>query len=386
MRDSQTSIIDAHGLAVKSQPPSLAQTFQRLQGFEVKPDSQGPLDQIIPILSTYKAQLRELAVQSLKDAQDADALKTSVDAALRKAGIREAKDEERRPYGLVRMEIAQPQQQPDLLTVLFHLNLAHAVDTSLSIFRQRGGAWDLVYQLDRNDYFKWEGDAYGIASPQFTTTDANGTFLMLLASDSGRSGDGSYGLRVDLYRADSKFRMDQLFHKEFGVKADQIALDADGFRLETISMEHDIARAGYRVFPYRYQVQGDSVVRVAPIGFDAHDFIGEWGNLSWEEAAKWSNSANLAKIHEYYDKVREKDGYFIGEFGTPQVCDAQGVLWQIEFNEAGSDNSIYFLIQHKDTWTFVVSDVGTSMRRGCVYVEWNPRQPFNTMFSKPLAW
>jgi hypothetical protein len=383
--ESRTAIIDKRGIPVKTQPATLAQTFQRLQGFEVNPDRQGPLDEILPIVSIYKEQLRQLAVESLNDYENLAGAKTAIETKLRKLGIRRPKAEERRPYGLIDdFEIVQPPLQPKLLSVLFHLKLAHAIDTSFSLFRRNGARWDLVFQIDRNDYFKWELDAYHMAPPQFTASDLKGSFLLLLASDSGRSGDGSYGLWVDLYRVDAAFDKDQLFHKIFACKDHQIALDADGFRLETISMEHDSAQAGYRVFPYRYQIHGDQVIRVAPVGFDAHDFVGEWGNLPWEEAANWSDPDHLGRIQAYYSKLRDAGGYFGGEFGDVQVCDPQQRIWQVEYNGAVDDAPIYFLVERKDKWTFIVKDIGTEMRDGCKNLGLDPRRPFVTMFSKPL--
>jgi hypothetical protein len=384
--ESRTAVINKSGTLVETQPATLAQTFQRLQGFEVEPDREGPLSEILPILSVYKEQLRQLAVESLKESDDPAAAKTAIEAKLRSAGIGARKEANRRPYGLIEdVEIVQPPLQPKLLSVLFHLKLSHATDTSLSLFRRGSGGWELVFQVDRNDYSKWEGDAYHMEPPQFTASDSKGSFLMLLDSDSGRYGNGSYQLWVDVLRVDPAFHTDQLFHKTFGSQGHQIALDAGGFRLETIDMEHDSARAGYRVFPYRYEIHGDQVTRVAPIGFDVHDFVGEWGNLPWDEAARWSDPANVGRIQEYYKQLRDDDGYFGGEFGQAQVCDAQQRIWQIGLG-SDDDAGIYFLVEREDRWTFVVKDIGKTKRAGCKDTEWNPRQPFLTMFSNPLEW
>lgn len=385
--ESRTAVIDKRGMPVKTEPVTLAQTFERLQGFEVEPFREGPLDEILPIFSVYKEQLRQLAVESLKEHDDPAVAKTAIETKVRNAGIGRSKVEESRPYGIIdNFEIVQPPLQPKLLSVLFHLKLAHAIDTSFSLFRRAGASWDLVFKADRNDYFKSELDAYHMAPPQFAASDSKGSFFMLFASDSGRYGNGSYELWVDLYRVDATLDRDPLFHKIFYCKDHQIALDSDGFRLETISMEHDAARAGYRVFPYRYEIHGNQAIRVAPIGFDAHDFVGEWGNLPWEEAKNWSDPAQLGKIQGYYSKLREANGYFGGEFGDVQVCDPQQRTWQIGYNRSGDDASIYFLVERKDKWIFAIKDIGVTMRDGCTDIEWEPRQPFLTMFSKPLQW
>jgi len=244
----------------------------------------------------------------------------------------------------------------------------------------------VVFETDRSDYFKWELDAYHTAPPQFSASDSKGAFLMLLVSDSGRYGNGTYNIGVDLYRVDSMFHREQIFRERFAGRGHQFALDENGFRLETMSMEHDAARAGYRVYPYRYEIQGDHVIRVAPIGLDAHDFVGEWGNLPWEEAANWSDAAQLHKIQEYYKKIRGADGYFGGMFGTTQVCDPQQRIWQVEYTGDDPGGSIYFLVERKDRWTFIVKDIGMENRAGCKNVEGELGRPHMTMFAKPLVW
>jgi hypothetical protein len=134
------------------------------------------------------------------------------------------------------------------------------------------------------------------------------------------------------------------------------------------------------------EIHGDRVSRVAPLGFDAHDFVGEWGNLPWDEAASWSDAAHLGRIQEYHNKLRDADGYFVGEFGEVQVCDPQQKIWQVEYNRAGEDDSIYFLVERKDKWTFVVKDIGDEKLDGCKDVEREPRRPSLTMFAKLLEW
>jgi len=378
--ESRVALIDKRGVPVQTQPLTLAQTFQRLQGFGAGKSGLGPFDQILPTLSVYKDQLRELAVEVMKDTDDPASIKAAIEGRLRAAGVRHPKEEESRPYGLIDgVEVVVPPLQPKLLSVGFHLYLPYGISTSLSLFHRHGSGWDLVFKSDRND------DAYHIATPQFSLDDSKGSFLMLLASDSGRSGNGSYQLWVDLYRVHASFDKEQVFHQVYYGRDHQIALDATSFRLETISMEHDVRRAGYRVFPYRYEIHGDDVVRVSPIGFDVHDFVGEWGNLPWDEAKRWANP-RIDSIRDYHNKLRDANGLFIGDFGSVQICDPQQNFWQVAFSQAGEDDPTYFLVERKDRWTFQVENIGPTKRAGCQPVEWSPNQPFSTMFSQPLKW
>ena len=318
----EVTLINPTGTRLKSRPPSLGQIFRELQAFEVKSlhqgvPAEGPLDLITPLMAIYKEQLRELVTNkiiALKD-QDSKAIKTSLDRELGRAGIRRSSKDtsEARPYGLIdELEVFRPAEQPTLFVVLFHLKLATGIDSSLSVYRLGDG--QPIFRADHNDYDKTEMDAYHIATPEFTHADDQKSFLMLLASQSGYAGNGSYALRVELLRFDQSLRHESILEKTYYGKGHQIAIEPKGFRLEILSGESDSYRAGYRVYPYRYRIGAPSgVERIVPIAFDAHDFVEEWGSLAWEEAAKWSASAQSEKLRSWHDRYRDADGYFGGD-------------------------------------------------------------------------
>jgi hypothetical protein len=179
-------------------------------------------------------------------------------------------------------------------------------------------------------------------------------------------------------------RHESILEKTYYGKGHQIAIEPKGFRLEILSGESDSYRAGYRVYPYRYRIGAPSgVERIVPIAFDAHDFVEEWGSLAWEEAAKWSASAQSEKLRSWHDRYRDADGYFGGEFPRTQSCG--GALWQVEYSPPGEDSdSIFYVVQRLNKWSFVMKDVRQGPLSGCTDVP----QPasFSTMFDKPLEW
>ncbi len=395
--NSEVFVVDQHGDRLKTSAPSLGRTFERLQAFEVRaspenPRREGPLDAIVPLMTIYKEQLRDLATRKLKEfagqAFTAEALKASIEQELARAGIRRSgKEGEARPYGVVEdLEVSRPREQPELLVVVFHLSLAATADSSLSIYRQQGGDRELVFRADHDGYERMEMDAYHMAAPEFTQRDAKGSFLMLLASDSGRSGDGSYAVDVELFRFDSSHRYDRIFHQSFAGKEHQVALDPDGFRLETMYFSYDTDRGCCRVFPYRYRVTDSSVERIAPIGLDAHDFVEAWGNLPWQEAAKWSDAAHGDRLRSAHERYRSDDGFFGGEFPSTQLCGRE--KWQVEFDpvsENGDDaDAFFFIVERRDKWAFVMTDVRTEPLVGCK--EDTGNGSILTMFEKPLEW
>jgi hypothetical protein len=392
-------LIDTSGGTLKSQTLSLSRTIRQLQAFEVKPSnfrsSEGPLDAVVPLMTIYKKQLRTLVADKLKEPGVARApaatIKSAIERELERAGARHSKQDqpETRPYGLLpAVEVFRPKLQPRLLVVIFHLSLANETDDgSLSVYRQTAGDWETIYRADHDNYYSSEMDAYDIATPEFSETDRQGAFLMLLASHSGYSGDGSYGLAVQLLRFDSSLHHHALFQQEFGGKGHQIAMEPGGFRLEMLSFESDLARGGCRVYPYRYEVAGDTVRRIVPIAFDAHDFVEEWGNLPWNEAVRWSASGRREELHTLHDRYFDRDETSIGEYPETRSCG--GNVWQVEYvpsyaSDGTETDDVFFVVRQLDQWTFIMTGVRSTPLQGCTAVP-EPRS-FSTMFDKPLEW
>jgi hypothetical protein len=394
--DSRLFAINKKGEAVSTRPPTLAQTFERMQTFETEPGSMGPFFEVMaPITSIYKEQLRELATQTLEQATgpdvDAGRVRTEIERRLNAAGIRFSAnpDKETRPYGLIdKVEVVRPAQHPELLVVTFHFNLGGNVDSSLSLFGHHQSGWELLLREDHTVGPKW-AYTWHSATPEFTHSDKDGSFVMMLSSDSDRSADGYHGIEVELFRFDGALRSHRIFKQQFTGKNHQIALDPDGFRLEVAAFTHDTSQGGCRPYPYHYRVNGDEVTRISPIALSAHDFVEEWGNLPWDEAVRWTDTKNADSLQQWHEKVRDPNGYFGGEFDA-RACDAQKTMWQIgvdQFDEDGkTEHAVFFTVQQTGKWDFVMKSASDKPMDGCQEVEperdWR-KQP--TMFKEPTT-
>jgi hypothetical protein len=225
------------------------------------------------------------------------------------------------------------------------------------------------------------------ATPEFTRSDKDGSFVMMLSSDSDRTVDGGYGIEVELLRFDAALRSHRIFKQQFAGKNHQIALDPDGFRLEVAAFTHDAAQGGCRPYPYHYRVNGDEVTRINPIGLNARDFVEEWGNLPWDEAVKWSDTKNADSLRQWHEKVRDPNGHFGGEFDA-RACDAQKTTWQIgvdQFDEDGkTEHAVFFTVKQTGKLDFVMKSASDKPMDGCQDVEperdWR-KQP--TLFNEP---
>jgi len=392
--ESQILTINKTGEQVSAKPPTITQTFQRLQTFEGQPFIFS--EAADPTFTLYKEQLRELVLKTLQDLSDpapgTNEIRAELGRRLKEAGIRFSggdPEKDPRPYGVIdKVEVVRPAQHPELLSVIFDFNLAGNIDSAFSLFGQRQSGWELLLRDEHiptpNPEMLW-ADTWHVAAPEFTAREKDGSFVMLLCSDSDRSTDGGYGVEVELRRFDVSFRSHRIFRRQFTGKNHQIALDPDGLRLEVAEFTHDTARGGTRAYPYRYRVRGDEVTRIVPVAFSAHDFVEEWGNAQWEQAAAWSDPPNRGSLQQWHERIRNENGYFGGEMSV-QVCDTKRTLWQIEVTE-GEDHSIYFIVNQTGKWDFVMKAVSDKPLDGCTDYEpentdWR-RQP--TMFKEPTT-
>jgi len=386
--DSHLLTIDKKGETVSSKPPTLAQTFERLQSFEAGPLSF--LDSIGPLLTLYKEQLRELVTKTLGDMQDAeagpDAVRAEIVRRLKGAGIRFSTDPEKetRPYGVIdKVEVVRPGQHPELLSVIFDFNFADYIDSAFSLFGRRQSGWELLLRDSHistpNPEISW-AYTWHVATPEFTPNEKDGSFVMLLWSESDHSADGYHGIEVELRRFDGTLRNHRIFYRLFSGKNQQLGLDPDALRVEVAAFTHDPARGGTRPYPYRYRIKGDEVTRTAPIAFDAHDFVEEWTSIPWEEAAVWSDPANLENVRQWHDKNFE-----FGEMSV-EVCDTKRTMWQIAIAQS-DDDSLYFTVKQTGKWDFVMKSVSDKPTDGCTNFE--PEETdwrqLPTMFDQPTT-
>ncbi|MGD0620335.1 MAG: WG repeat-containing protein [Bryobacteraceae bacterium] len=393
--DSRLFAINRKGEAVSARPPAITVTFCRLQSLEA--DS---LDSAALVVSSlYKEQLRELAAQTLAQFTEPDIaagkIKAGIEHRLKETGIRFSvnPEKETRSYGLIaKVEVIRPVQHPELLAIIFHFDLGGNIDSSFSLFGRSQSGWDLLVRDEHiptpNSQMLW-ADTWHVAAPDFTANERDGSFIMLLCSDSDRGADGGYGIEIQLRRFDAVLRSHQIFTRQFAGKNHQIALDGDSLRLEVADFTHDSARGATRVYPYRYRIRGDEVTRIAPVAFSAHDFVEEWGNLTWNEAVRWADTKNADSLQQWHEKIRDPNGYFGGEFNT-QVCDTKQTVWQIAVDQLGDggvlERSTYFIVKQTGKWDFVMKAVSDKPMDGCEEYEpermtdWR-KQP--TMFDQP---
>jgi hypothetical protein len=383
------AIIDKKGTPVDSKGPSLAQTFRRLQQFRYPylPDAGGaeaPAG-LLPIMTVYKQQLRDLAAETLKRFTapeiDAKAIEAAIEKELERIGIRGPEAPvETRPYGLVSVDALQPPEQPELLAVMFDLNLPAQTDGLISLFHHSRQGWELLYTADCKDCSESGREIREFEPPVFTPGDEHGSFLMLLFSHDGFGPTWGNRITTELFQFDAAFHGERIFQKDDGAKEWHYELDRDGFRLETHNYS-SVEGVCCDAYPFHYQVKDGEVRRIHPAAFQPRNFVGVWANMPWEEAAQFSDARHLPELRAWHGKMQ----WHVGDpdskpnissfgplggwsLGPAEACDASGRTWQVELSSA-QEESVFFVVEQKGEWTFVMERAGFEGLDDCKEVE-----------------
>jgi len=389
-RGADAAIIDKTGAPVKTKRPSLAETFGRLQEFRYPylpdPPVPPPPEGLLPLLTIYKQQLRNLAAETLNrlaaPKMDAKAVEEAIEEDLRRIGIRGPEVPiEPCPYGLVSVDVLRPPEQSELLAVTFHLNVPSQTDGSFSLFHHlRRGGWELLHSADNHDYRESERDIREFEPPQFTPGDEHGSFLMLLFSRNGFGPTWGNAITTELFRFDAAFHAERIFQRDDGAKEWVYQLDRDGFRLET-HFYSNVEGVCCDAYPFHYWVKDATVTRIAPVAFRPRNFVGVWANMPWEEAAQFSDARNLPPLRAWHEEVQNSHSPFyvslVGALGgaieAAEACDASRHTWQVELSSSREGGkSLYFVIEQNAPWTFVMKKVGFEALDGCKEAE-DPR-------------
>lgn len=148
--------------------------------------------------------------------------------------------------------------------------------------------------------------------------------------------------------ADAQTQQSTLWHRQLitykGHSLINLKKLANGFELQAdvAMIDSDLlTRKGI----YRYQVNGDKVVREQPTATNARDFVDDWLLLSQGMAKRFSVKANAEELVDLQRTLKERNGFY----GTVKRCEDDD-LYQVEvtFNgtkEDDTEETHYFYVK-----------------------------------------
>ena len=122
----------------------------------------------------------------------------------------------------------------------------------------------------------------------------------------------------------------------------------------------------------RFQVKDQQVRRIHPLALWPEDFLDEWVQLSWDEAAQWTNPSKLPNIQAWYSQLNELESDST-EIRVVQPCPKQQDStdrWVIELwidrqmNPTAKEEELYVEVSRKQG-IFYVDGIQTNRPSGC---------------------
>ena len=117
-----------------------------------------------------------------------------------------------------------------------------------------------------------------------------------------------------------------------------------------------------REYIRRYSIHGDSIRRIAPVAASPRDFVDEWINLPWPEAAQWSDRGSLGRLQFSHQDLHEASSHRGFMFESVYLCSGARDLYQVEVSLDDKD-SYFFLVSADGPLT--MKAVSKRPRPGC---------------------
>jgi hypothetical protein len=250
---------------------------------------------------------------------------------------------------------------PPLISLKIGFDIPCGVDEMLLIYESSGNGWRRMIRWQSDPYSQISG-AFGDFFEYAVFGERRGDDWRVAVAHGKPWCSSSYsGFDLDVLRPATGAIASQqtVFHQEAAYWRDMDSTlhgEPDGFtlRLNVNSLSTD-----RKVAIYHYRMHQGQVHRYQPVAENARDFLDEWIQTDWNEAADWTarpNLKSLAREHDilvdFIDKFESKTPEFA--FGPVQACSGKQKMVQVELGGAPTGWFKYFQIeQGKDSFTLV---------------------------------
>lgn len=368
---------------------SISETSRRLQSIKVveNPSEDLPYDvpdAIVPLLSSFKKQIRELIVLTLEShpaLAKPETLRDYVMHTLNDAdvitdrGKHDSTDDYK--YGLVQdVSIRRPSARPDLLGVVVTLRIPCGTDSSLYLFQKDGGHWKLALTHESDAYKQVSGALGGL---QYSVSSSAGSkswyaveawtdpwctsvwhAINYRALSPGQSPDRP---RV-LFSSEHSSNISYVAHVEAQPTSFQIRF-ADYQQLDFILWIREHIQA--------YDMTRSPPQRISPLGIKPEDFFDEWLDLPWEVAARWIAPKQSNDLEGWHAKIKahEAPNSIAIQFVRPCKNVASPQNWQIGLliNDGKGmktlPGNVYVSISSRRPQDYIVTAIGATRPPAC---------------------
>jgi len=341
------------------------------------------------LLAQLKTQLRDLAEEAIRSqgnrGNDPREIRAAIVEQLRVAGIVVGPDKTidygnsaDATYGdILRIEVTNPEGHPDLIGVRITLGIACGDDSSLYLFQAQGRDWKLI--------LAWGVDEYGAVSQALghfayavSPPDQGNHWYVLTASINPYCSSVWRTLHFQVMRTGPVATKPAVVfeHEEIGRWDHPLDVEAHPrwLRVNFMAWQKLDSLRNYREHVEEYAIGDEGLKRVAPIAWAPQNFLDEWLDMPWGQAAQWANRAASSSLKQWHDRLGgdARDGYS-SEVLFVQPCDEgePATRWQIGVSvdtlpkSAPLPKHLYFSVSARAKDLYLVDDVSSRRAPGC---------------------
>lgn len=376
--------IQVEAKSVSPQAQETVQTIWKLRAVGLpnfEAGQNGPPVRVPALLRELNGQLKTLITDTLNDrSRSGVASEREIIADLQAAGWKEIPRYKWNAYGeisQIRFDI-RTGYDPGILVVSIQLWVPCGrtdPDTAIYVFEGRARDWKMVLATDA-DFDTTGGHEESGMQYQLSPPDANGNWFLAIAQAPPECGPTPEfaSLRYKILRPsgspdEPRILLDR--HEPLNEKFQP------PFRLEVQDDWFAVTKGKERkldgepgVSIARYQIIRDEITRMQPLALTPGDFLDEWVQLDWSEAAHSSSqSLDLPKWHSILNEL----AYDSTEIEFVQPCHAQASadkawlagLWIDQKLNPNSENERLYIVVSERRHAFFVDSVNATRPPGC---------------------
>jgi hypothetical protein len=276
----------------------------------------------------------------------------------------------------LRVKVTRPANEPQLLLVEFNFGIACGFDSMLLGYEESGGAWQQVLRWQSPAYDTVIGAFGDFFDYQVLPQAGSKGWLVAVAHGMPWCTSNMSAFDVDLLEPSIGGQAQQtLFDRKLDYRRDTdpvMNAEPGGFELRMTGSSIDINTI-LRPVIYRFQLEGNQLIRVQPIAMNGRDFVDEWLESPWDDASRWSAAAGLAPLKQVHEKIASLRGSDAKDsplftFGPVRGCTDAKARYQVELDEewvdvkgnSRPDRPTYFQIEDgKNSFTMLSAAANT---------------------------
>ena len=341
----------------------------------------GPPPKVPNLLRQLNRELRALVIDTLNDrSRRGVPREEEITAQLRAAGWDDIPDHKWNAYGEI-VDITLDWKlgyDPGILIVSTQLWIpcgSSDPDAAIYIFQGRAREWELVLAADADFDSPGASQESGIQF-ELSPPDANGKWFLAIAHAPPSCRLDSANLRYKLLRPGRSpdepvtlLARRDLINRKFDPPF-RIRSEEDWFALTRGKQRKLDGESGVTIS--RYEISGQQVRRIHPLALTPEDFLDEWVQLSWDEAARWSSESNQPDLQRWHSLLNSLE-FDSTELKVVQSCPRQEYsdsAWMIELwidhqlNPSVEEEELYIQLSRKNG-IYYIDGIHKNRPAGC---------------------